>query len=406
MDISSVILGITHQQNPVGSRTSDDSTTHLPLFESVDFTLLDIFKLGITRDIDQVRVLPRHNASSQTLSYALGSGLTCEVTRHELREGDVRSSQKVRPGQVVALKRYSSTDARDDHSPEKHIAQVWRLLSQELRVFCHPQLKEHPNILCLECIGWEMDSLIPVLGLELAAYGTLDDFFSSADLSSNKHTITDWERFRATADITYGLQALHNCGFVHGDLKPGNVLVQQHQELGLCCKLADFSGACQSSQKNISVPYERHGTPLWMAPEELSGKAISDWCMSDVYSYGLLIVSLWHNGCSKLGRPIDCYLALHISKDDRPNELSAFSRNISNDVMSKVNALKILEDDNKSSPSRLVMSDFAEHHYSSIFSSIAHHSLLLSPGNRFDISTIIECFGSDLISMFDMKDSV
>jgi len=415
MDISSVVLAYPSQDDGVIPRKPDDSTAHVPLFPPVDFTLLKIFKLGLTRDVCQIPFRQnRHAIPPETLSYTLGLGLTCEVTRHELAveevtrhdlgEGEVDPSFKVRAGQAIALKRYFPTNTEDGHSPEKHIARVSRLLSQELEVFCHPLLKEHPNIVQLQFIGWEHGSLIPVLGLELAAFGTLDDFLSSADLSSTRHTITDWERLRATADITFGLQTLHACGFTHGDLKPGNILVQQHEELGLRFKLSDFSGAHSFSNGDTSISHERHGTPAWMAPEELSIKVISDWCMSDVYSYGLLIVTLWHNHCSKPGFPVECYLALHVPRAYQTTDADAGGGTTSNNEVSTFNSLKMLEDDDTNSPRRLAMSDFARHPYSIIISTIAHHSLLLSPDKRSHMSTFIERFRNRLPTIFDISD--
>lgn len=146
---------------------------------------------------------------------------------------------------------------------------------------------------------------------------------------------------RATVDITVGLQALHSFGFTHGDLKPGNILVQQHDELGLRCKLADFSGAQDLHNQDTAISHERHGTPAWMAPEELSGQVISDWCMSDVYRYGLLIVTLWHDGCLEPGFPVECYLALHIPRDNQRSDGDTGERVTSSSVLSTLNSMKM-----------------------------------------------------------------
>ena len=51
------------------------------------------------------------------------------------------------------------------------LQRIHRLIWQELQVFCHTALKAHENICKLVYIGWEETNQIPVLALEMAAYG-------------------------------------------------------------------------------------------------------------------------------------------------------------------------------------------------------------------------------------------
>ncbi len=321
MNISSVVL--TPYDN-TASDIPDDLAGKYRVPPGINFTSIEIVKLGLAQDVHQFEVTnlqgilwesSDEDPVRQALSYSLGSGLSCEVTRHELRETEVGDSKKLRIGQAVALKQYLSTNEEHTYFAEEHSARVLRLLRQELSVFCHPVLKEHPNIAQLHFIAWERTNLIPLLGLELAAFGTLDDFLSSADLTFKKHTITSWERSRATADITCSLQALHVCSLVHGDIKPSNILVQHHHGFGICFKLADFSGVRPCSGQKSIIDYEHHSTPAWMAPEVLSSNSILNCTKLDVYSYGLLMVTLWHERCLALGFPVECYLALHIPEE-------------------------------------------------------------------------------------------
>lgn len=74
------------------------------------------------------------------------------------------------PGTLVACKRYhlapTTTNGADQESTERMHA--WLL--QELRVFCHPELRNHENICRLLFVGWDGDSIVPALGIELATY--------------------------------------------------------------------------------------------------------------------------------------------------------------------------------------------------------------------------------------------
>lgn len=46
-----------------------------------------------------------------------------------------------------------------------------QLLWQELSVFTHPYLRSHENICKLLFVGWDQNSTVPSLALELAQYG-------------------------------------------------------------------------------------------------------------------------------------------------------------------------------------------------------------------------------------------
>lgn len=91
-----------------------------------------------------------------------------------------------------------------------------------------------------------------------------------------------------TIDIALGLQALHDQKFIHGDLKPGNTILFRHSDPSrqLIAKLTDFGGASRSEAPGFI-------TSLWSAPEVLHGDDDVDWEKSDVYSYGLIVASIW-----------------------------------------------------------------------------------------------------------------
>ncbi len=82
--------------------------------------------------------------------------------------------------------------------------------------------------------------------------------------------------------ILRGLEQLHGLGFLHFDLKPGNVMVDR---LGYV-KIIDFGRAVRANE-NLSFLF---GTPLYMAPETHRLQAGSQ--QTDLYSLGLIALEL------------------------------------------------------------------------------------------------------------------
>jgi len=81
-------------------------------------------------------------------------------------------------------------------------------------------------------------------------------------------------------DLCGALAAVHAAGFVHGDVKPANVM----REDGGRIVLMDFGSG---SSRALGVGGALTGTPLTAAPEVLSGAAAS--VSSDLYSLGALL---------------------------------------------------------------------------------------------------------------------
>jgi len=97
------------------------------------------------------------------------------------------------------------------------------------------------------------------------------------------------EEFRKIAsEVCAGLAAIHAQGLVHGDLKPGNVMVTEEKAV-----ILDFGFA----QERARAATRKHGappdggTPNYMSPERLkSGGASAD---DDVYAMALTLWEMW-----------------------------------------------------------------------------------------------------------------
>jgi serine/threonine protein kinase len=103
------------------------------------------------------------------------------------------------------------------------------------------------------------------------------------------------DEFRRIAhDVASGVAAIHAQGLVHGDLKPGNVMVTANTD-GAYGKamVLDFGFAkerARASARRPGAPPDG-GTPNYMSPERIrSGGASPD---DDVYALGLTLLEMW-----------------------------------------------------------------------------------------------------------------
>ena len=263
-------------QSPIGIEPKD-----LLFFQQIltatDIPVYDLpEKYGIFSKDDR----RKHKA----FAYSLGSGVSCQVLQHETR----RDTNDILPeGSLVALKIYRRKSLAEDRQGRQSSIKLVRTVWQDLRVLCHPILRKHENFCKLLYIAWEARALIPAFVLELAAYGTLQDVLQSGSKFS-------WlQRCHISLDIVTAVHVMHGCGFVHGDLKPSNIMLQSHPQRGIVGQLTDFSGTTDTDNYGIGS-HAVYMSSLWLAPEVIFGATSIDWRNVDVYTMGLIIAQLWH----------------------------------------------------------------------------------------------------------------
>ncbi|HEX6159832.1 MAG TPA: serine/threonine-protein kinase, partial [Thermoanaerobaculia bacterium] len=113
--------------------------------------------------------------------------------------------------------------------------------------------------------------------------------------------------------ICRGLQAAHEQGIIHRDIKPGNVLIDAKGEV----KLMDFGIARMAetpeamTQAGLIV-----GTPHYMSPEQVQGKQLD--ARSDVYSMGVLVYEMLVGQRPFTGSSLTGILMAHITEPPKP----------------------------------------------------------------------------------------
>ncbi|MBI2930729.1 MAG: protein kinase, partial [Planctomycetes bacterium] len=92
------------------------------------------------------------------------------------------------------------------------------------------------------------------------------------------------ERVRVLEEVARAIQAAHERGVVHRDLKPGNVL---REETGRVVVM-DFGLAhLAEARSRLTRSGAAVGTPLYMAPEQIRGERVDG--RADVYSLGVML---------------------------------------------------------------------------------------------------------------------
>ncbi|KAL8698677.1 MAG: hypothetical protein Q9224_001746 [Gallowayella concinna] len=172
---------------------------------------------------------------------------------------------------------------------------------RELRVLTHPPFKNHECLIEALAFGWSANTesgIHPYLVVDYSDHGTLAEYLQ-------RITPPVDECRQLALDVAVGLQALHQSGIVHGDLKIDNVLVFNCAgERPQVAKLADF-GASIFDVDFADGPVVYRGTARYNAPEQARRTGLEAWRVSqtkeafrkaDIYSMGLLVWEVMNNG--------------------------------------------------------------------------------------------------------------
>jgi serine/threonine-protein kinase len=179
--------------------------------------------------------------------------------------GEVYRAEDLKLSQIVAIKFLPESVSKDAGALARFHSEV-RIARQV----------SHPNVCRMFDIG-DADG-ITFLTME---------YVDGEDLSSLVRRIGRLSTDKATEiarQACAGLAAAHDRGVIHRDLKPANLMLDSAGRI----RITDFGLAGIAA--NIAGAEVRAGTPAYMAPEQLAGKAVT--IKSDLYSLGLVLYEI------------------------------------------------------------------------------------------------------------------
>src|SRR5262245_40217443 len=171
--------------------------------------------------------------------------------------------------ELVALKVISSAFASDEQAM---IARFRREASAARKVSA-------PTVIRIHDLGEARPGLL-YLSMEYFAGRTLSEVIAQRGIVPIKDVQDILQQ------ICSGLEAAHQAGVIHRDLKPSNVLVGERGAV----KLIDFGLATTGFGDGLTATGAILGTPHYMAPEQVRGKAVD--ARTDVYALGALAYHL------------------------------------------------------------------------------------------------------------------
>jgi serine/threonine protein kinase len=115
----------------------------------------------------------------------------------------------------------------------------------------------------------------PYIVMELVDGATLADHLA--------HGPMDWHiAVRVCAEVSAALAAAHSHGIVHRDVKPANVMLTPSG-----AKVLDFGIASSAGVRDTQQDGTVLGTPAYLAPERLDGRAVTP--ATDMYAVGVVL---------------------------------------------------------------------------------------------------------------------
>jgi len=180
--------------------------------------------------------------------------------------GEVYRADDLTLGQPVALKFLPEESAKDTGLVERFRAEV--RISRKV---------SHPNVCRVYDVG-EVDG---------QTYFTME-YVDGEDLASLLRRIGRLPNDKAidiARQLCAGLAAAHAKGVLHRDLKPANIMLDGRGQ----AVITDFGLAALTGQAQGAEV--RSGTPMYMAPEQLAGKEVTE--KSEIYSLGLVLYEIF-----------------------------------------------------------------------------------------------------------------
>lgn len=181
--------------------------------------------------------------------------------------GVVYQGIHVRLEQPVAIKDLSPELAKND--------EMRRRFMQEAKIQAR---LNHVNVVNVHNLLESDGRLLMVM--ELVDGQTL------SNLVQDRGALPIGEAIIISEQVLKALEFMHAKGVVHRDLKPGNIMITQENEV----KVTDFGIAKAISDKGQTRTGVRLGTLWYMSPEQIKGKTVD--VRSDLYAFGVTLFQM------------------------------------------------------------------------------------------------------------------
>ena len=177
--------------------------------------------------------------------------------------GVVYEARQVSLDRTVAIKVLAG-ELEDDRSFQERFRVEQRLMAAI----------EHPHIVTVYEAG-EVDGLL-YLAMRLVRGPNLKDLIGSGELDAAR-------ALRLLAQAADALDAAHEAGLIHRDIKPQNLLVGEGDHL----YLTDFGLTKAANDRGLTRTGQLVGTLDYIAPEQIRGEAVTS--SADLYAFGCVL---------------------------------------------------------------------------------------------------------------------
>jgi serine/threonine-protein kinase len=144
----------------------------------------------------------------------------------------------------------------------------------------------HPNIIPVYEVGETDDFLF--ITMQLVQGNTLAQFmqFAQKNPIPSRRVLPLPATLKVMIQMLDALDYAHSQGIVHRDIKPGNIIIEKHSRRPL---VTDF-GIVQVLNSDTEAAKAVHGTPLYMAPEQILGQDVDG--RADIYAAGTMFYQM------------------------------------------------------------------------------------------------------------------
>ena len=165
---------------------------------------------------------------------------------------------------------------------------------------------QHPNLVRIYAVGQE--GLTSYYAMELIGGVSLQKAISALGRMSIEEAVA------VVLQVCGGLQAVHESGIVHRDVKPSNIMLDASGR----AVLMDFGLARREERQTFTAAGGVLGTPEYMSPEQARGDKAD--LRSDLYSLGVVLFELLGGRPPFYGKDTISILRRHVETPPPPLE--------------------------------------------------------------------------------------